>query len=153
MSDEPKPKRKRAANYSRAKGVRGEQDWVNRFIEEFGEIDPRFLKAKTTRNASKLLDDTGIDIAFVPLNPQIKMGYEKALPRADKLFLEMDELLIKNFPQGHEQHGLPKVIVYHIGDFRKPHNVLVSMMWKDWKEIYKDHLRWQALQKQPNEQV
>ena len=146
MEPTPKPKRARSKGYSRRKGVTGEQDWVNRFKEEFGDIDPRFLEAKTTRNASKLLDDCGVDIAFVPLNPQIKVGYAKALPRADKLFLEMRELLLKNFPVGHPQHELMKLVVYHIGDFRHHHNVLVTMMWKDWKEIYKDHLKWKSYQ-------
>lgn len=140
MTDtQPKQPKKRSSGYSRRKGNTGEVDWMNRFKEEFG-----FEHCKTSRNASKLLDDSGIDLAHIPLNAQIKMGYEKALPRPDKLFLEMKELLTQNFPTGHPQHDLMKLIIYQIGDFRHHHNVLVTMMWKDWKEIYKGYQQWQS---------
>lgn len=139
---EPKPKRKRSPAYSVRKGMTGEQDWVNRFKEEFG-----FDFAKTSRNASKLLDDSGIDFAFVPFNGQLKCGYENARPRFDRIFLEMKETLKKNFPPGDPQQSLPKILIHQI-DFLKPEHVGVTMMWKDWKEVYKGYLEWQKAQAQ-----
>lgn len=139
---DPKPKRVRSSGYSRRKGVTAEQDWVNRFKEEFG-----FTYAKTSRNASKLLDDSKVDLAFIPLNIQIKSGYEKARPKFDQVFLEMKELLEKHFPPADPQRELMKVMIHQL-DFRKPERVAVIMMWKEWKEIYKGYLQWQKAQAQ-----
>lgn len=136
----PKTPRKRSSSYSRTKGHNAEREWVIRFREEFG-----FEYAKTSRNASKLLDDSKVDIAFVPLNLQIKKGYAKARPKADQVFKEMKELLEKHFPPGDPQRDLMKALIHDI-DCMKPEHMLVTMMWRDWKEVYKGYLLWQKAQ-------
>lgn len=136
----PKPKKIRSRSYSRTKGHTAEREWAIRFREEFG-----FEYCKTSRNASKLLDDSKVDLAFIPLNSQIKKGYAKARPKADVIFKEMDELLKKHFPPGNPQRDLPKILIHEIDGMKSEH-MLMTMMWKDWKEVYKGYLFWQRSQ-------
>lgn len=76
--------------------------------------DIGYTYAKTTRQASNLLDNCQVDIAFVPLNIQCKSGYQTARPKADVIFKEITELLQKNYPPTDPQHNYPKVLVHRL---------------------------------------
>lgn len=127
--EEKKP-RKRSAAYSRTKGHNAEREFAKRF-KELG-----FTFCKTARLASKLTDDSKIDLWGLPFNVQIKSGYEKVRPKADVLFKEMKENLKLNFPPGDQVHTLPKVIIHKL-DSHHPERELVTMMWDDWVELLK----------------
>ena len=74
-------------------------------MREFG-----FPKAKTSREASRLLDNCKVDIANVPLLIQCKAGYEKARPKFDVLKAEALKLLQENFLKDDPIHELPYVL-------------------------------------------
>ena len=69
-----------------------------------------FPKAKTSREASRLLDNCKVDIANVPLLIQCKAGYEKARPKFDVLKAEALKLLQENFLKDDPIHNLPYVL-------------------------------------------
>ena len=69
-----------------------------------------FPKAKTSREASRLLDNCKVDIANVPLLIQCKAGYEKARPKFDVLKAEALKLLQENFLKDDPIHDFPYVL-------------------------------------------
>ena len=77
---------------NRDKGHRWERA-LRRLFLQWG-----FLKAQTSRAASKLLDDSKVDLAFVPWNIQAKSGYVKKRPKYDLIYKQTKEILAKNFP-------------------------------------------------------
>lgn len=123
-------KKGRSKSYSRTKGHNAERDYANKF-KELG-----FGYCKTSRQASRILDDSGIDLCHLPLNVQIKSGYWKVRPKADLVFFHMKEKLEKNFPETDAVHAYPKVLIHKL-DGHRDENQLVTMMWKDWIEFLK----------------
>lgn len=86
--------------------------------------DSGFEFAKTSRQASRLLDDSKVDIAFVPFLPQCKKGYARGLNYSE-IIKEMKELIQKNFPPNNEVHQYPAVIFHDKG--KKSEEKLVIM--------------------------
>ena len=115
-------------NANRRKGHQKERDVVNKFKE----LGHNF--AKTSRQASRLLDDCQVDIAFVPYNVQVKKGYKKGLNYAS-IFRQMKELLKENFPPDDKQHGYPSIII-HDKD-RAQEEKLVIMKENEFWELLK----------------
>lgn len=124
------PGKKRKCN-SRTKGHTAEIKYAKIFREELG-----FGKCKTSRQASRLLDDSGIDLANVPYNIQIKKGYWDRRPKADELFKQMKRILVDNFMEDDPRHNYPKVLIHELDGYKDEH-CLVTMMWKDWVEMLK----------------
>jgi len=92
--------------------------------------------AKTSRQASRLLDDSKVDIAFVPFLIQCKKGYLKGL-NYTSIFLEMKEALKINFPPDDQIHNHPPIIIHDKG--RKSEEKLVVMEEDTfWDLIKKD---------------
>ena len=114
---------------NRRKGHKLERDVVKMFRDELG-----FKFAKTSRNASTLLDSCKIDIFGVPYLVQTKMGYEKSRPKPQLIFKEMDERLKENFPENDAVHKYPKVLIHKIDGKHKYHN-LVTMPYNDFKYL------------------
>ena len=96
------------ANTNRTKGNNLERK-VAKDLREIG-----FSFCKTSRQASRLLDDCQVDLAFVPFNIQCKNGYENSWPRAARIFTDMEGLLKKNYPQEDSIHGYPKIVIHHV---------------------------------------
>jgi len=67
---------------------------------------------KTSRQASRLLDDSKVDLAFIPYNHQCK----KSIGSINYFVLlnEIEESLKKNFPPDHEQLTYPIIISHSI---------------------------------------
>lgn len=122
---------KRKKGQSRRRGHSCERKYARYFREELG-----FEHCKTTRETSKLLDDCQIDLAFIPLNIQIKKGYADRRPRADVIFKEMKARLEKNFPAGEQIHDLPPILIHDL-DGTELEDTIVSMRWCDWVEFFK----------------
>lgn len=131
--DEAKPKKKRIN--SRTKGNNFERELVNIF-KNLG-----FEHCKTSRYASRILDDSKVDLANIPLNVQAKMGYWNNRPKFDIIFKEMKIHLCSNFLPNDPQRNYPKV-AFHTLDKKEEEHQMVIMMQKDWLEMYKKTLLW-----------
>lgn len=75
------------------------------------DLRSKFPFCKTARQTSRLLDDCKIDLTGLPLLIQCKAGYNKSRPKFEVLYLEMKELVDKNFPKSHPVHNLPYVLI------------------------------------------
>ena len=91
---------------SKAMGHGVERLYVN-LLKELG-----WLKAKTCRLASRLLDNCRVDVAFVPMNIQIKAGTQRGLKPAEELE-EMERLLDENLPDDASERRHPNVVIHH----------------------------------------
>jgi len=116
-----------SGNTNRTKGHNFEREIAKMFREELGH---KF--AKTSRYASRMLDDCNIDISGIPFLVQAKAGYAKARPKPEEIFKNMDIDLQKNFPKNDPVHSYPKVLVHKINGRHKYHN-LVTMPYNDFK--------------------
>lgn len=83
-----------------------------RVAKQFREIGYEF--AKTSRQASRLLDDSKVDIAFVPYLVQCKKGYPRGINYTDTL-VEIKTAIKKNFPPDDKVHEYPCVIIHDKG--------------------------------------
>jgi hypothetical protein len=114
---------------NRRKGHDLEREVVKMFREELG-----FQQAKTSRLASRLLDNCKVDIFGVPYLVQTKKGYAKNRPKPELIFKEIDEQLKINFPENDPVHQYPKVLIHKIDGRHKYHN-LVTMPYNDFKYL------------------
>jgi len=93
---------------SKNKGSTYEREIVNMFK------DLGYVKAKTSRATSKLLDDCKIDINFIPYLVQTKCGYPTVRPKYEVLKKECIELINKHFPEDEAQKLLEKpYVLFH----------------------------------------
>lgn len=113
---------------NRNKGHRAERDAA----KKFREIGYDFCK--TSRQASRLLDDSKIDLAFIPYNVQVKAGYPKGL-NYSTIMQEMEDALIQNFPPEDAIHSNPPVIIHLKG--RKQYDKLVVITENYFYELLK----------------
>ena len=100
------------------------------------ELRELFPKAKTSREASRLLDNCKVDIANVPLLIQCKSGYEKARPKFDVLKAEARELLQKNYLAKEEIHTFPYVLRH---SFKK--NDMATIDWEFFKILLTTYIK------------
>jgi hypothetical protein len=103
-----------------------------RVASKFRDLGYEF--AKTSRQASRLLDDSKVDIAFVPYLVQTKKGYKKGLNYTN-IILEIKEAIKKNFPPDDKVHQYPCIII-HDKD-KKPEEKLVIMEETTFWELIK----------------
>lgn len=133
---EPIPKKKKVNG--RTKGHTWERDLVLIF-KSLG-----FQHCKTTRYANRMLDDCKVDLSGIPLNIQAKVGYHSNRPKFDIIFLEMAAHLESNFPPSDPQRNYPKVLMHKLDGY-KDENFGVTMMYKEWIQLYKDSLELKKL--------
>ena len=114
---------------NRTKGHQLERDIAKMFREELG-----YKQAKTSRLASRLLDNCQVDIFGIPFLVQAKAGYNKARPKADIIFQQIEKNLSENFPKEDPIHHYPKILVHKISGRKKYHN-LVTMSYDDFKYL------------------
>jgi hypothetical protein len=129
-----KEKKKHHGKTSRNKGHNGERIYAKLF-KELG-----YTFCKTSRQASRLLDDAGIDLAFIPYNVQLKTGFHKALNPV-KLLKSMQEKIIEFFPPEDNVHTNPCIVIHRNqigpGNKRVPNDDLVFMDGMTFNDIYK----------------
>jgi hypothetical protein len=114
---------------NRVKGHTLEREIAKMFRDELG-----FKFAKTSRLASRILDNCNVDIAGVPFLIQTKAGYAKARPKPEEIFKEIEDDLKQNFPEDDPIHCYPKVLIHKINGKHKYHN-LVTMPYNDFKRL------------------
>lgn len=125
--------KKSQGSRNKRKGSNAERLYAKKF-RELG-----FTHCKTSRMGSKLHDDAGIDLIFVPFNVQIKAGYDKGLnPSRELEYIEtkMKEL----FPTSSVEHNLPKILIHRKNKAkgkrnRTPYEDIVSMTYEDFEKI------------------
>jgi len=96
-----------------------------------------YTKVKTTRQASRLLDESKVDIWGIPFNIQCKDGVQKGLSYS-KVLSEMKELLAANFPETDLQITFPKIIIHQklpFGKKRVEEDTLVITTLDDFIKI------------------
>lgn len=111
---------------NRKKGHDYERKWAKIFREEFD-----YTYCKTSRQASRLLDDSKVDLAFIPFNFQCK-NVKAAINYPDEFRL-IAETLSKNFPPEDNQHNYPTIIAHKRGS--KPEEELIIMKASDFHRL------------------
>lgn len=95
---------------------------------------------KTSRQASKLLDDCGVDICFdptfnnMPFLIQCKAGYNRNRIKPDIEIKKIRERLLENFNANDEIHNKPIIIMNKL-DGRSNDDFIVSMNFKDFEKL------------------
>lgn len=120
----------RRGSRNRQKGHDLERYIAKLFREKLG-----YKFCKTSRNASKLIDDLGVDIAYgPPLSIQTKSGYVKRRPKFEELFSLYQEKLKENIPPEDVMHDFPYVLIHKL-DGRKKEHFQTTMAFDDWFEF------------------
>lgn len=120
---------------NRTAGHDGERHYAKLF-RELG-----FDKCKTSRQASRLMDDCKIDLCFTdPFNIQIKVGKQRGLVVSKELSM-MKEEITKHFPKEYPIHSNIKMIIHKKdigrGRRRNEFDEIVSMTLKDFITLLK----------------
>lgn len=127
---EKKPRSMGATN--KRKGSDAERFYAKKF-RELG-----FTHCKTARMGSKLHDDAGIDLIFLPMNVQIKAGKQVGLNPSKELDYIQDKMA-ELFPPTSQEHKLPKVLIHkkevQKGKRRTASDELVFMTFEDFTKI------------------
>ena len=92
---------------NRNKGNNAERYYAKFFREELG-----YDRCRTSREGSRLYDESGIDLMGIPVLIQIKAGRQQKL-NYSQVLQGMDEKISKNFPVGYPEPDMPKVILHH----------------------------------------
>ena len=99
-------KKKSYGRTNKRKGSDAERHYAKIFRDDLG-----FTHCKTSRLGSKLHDDAGIDLIFLPFNIQVKAGKQVGLnPSKELSYMQsrMTELCPKTSPE----HSYPKVLIH-----------------------------------------
>lgn len=119
----------------REKGHRIERLYA-RLFRESGLIG--FDRCQTARSASKLLDDSKVDLIFIPLNVQIKAGRQMGL-KPSEILRQMKELVTDSFPEHYPEHNNPNILIHHKdvdpGAQRTPYDAIVSMTFETFYDL------------------
>ena len=149
-SDESKPKRSRKQSGARDKGHQYERDI------RLDLIAAGFTKCKTSRSASRLYDDCGIDHwgTMLPdgtlLLTQAKAGYARNRPKADVEFKNQLDKVSRYFPPGSPETNPNNIqALFHKLNGYKDYNHTVTVTYKDFLKLLKVYVRHtKILQKQ-----
>lgn len=124
---------------NKIKGSVGERYYAERF-RKLG-----FDKCITSRQGSRLLDNSGIDLCFLPFNTQIKTGIHKGLNLSLELQL-IEEKLKMYFPKEAVEHHLPKILIHRKqgkpGKKRSEYDDLVYMTFEDFVKFISKIKEW-----------
>lgn len=138
MADEKKPRRPRSqGSRNRTKG----HDAERHYATVFRALSPTFEKCKTSRAASRLHDDSGIDLCFTePFNVQIKAGKQRGLVVSKEL-AKIKEEVKKNFPSHYPELENINILIHKKdigrGRRRNEFDEIVSMTFNDFKKLLK----------------
>lgn len=108
-------------------------DLERKTVQELREIFP---KVKTSRNASKVLDDSKVDIANIPLRIQCKLGYKTNRPKFDVIKKECDELCKKNFIKSDPILNTPFVLRHKLEK-----NDMCTIEWNFFLTLLEDYVK------------
>ena len=115
------------ANKNRTKGHNFER-YLAKVFRDLG-----FTYCKTSRQASRILDDSKVDLAFIPYNVQAKAVLSTI--NYHDLLLSMESSLNENFPPTDPQRTYPKIIFHRRG--RRKYDKFVIMQEDEFIGILK----------------
>lgn len=130
-------KEKKKANYgkrNRTLGHNAERLYATKF-KELG-----FQHCVTSRQGSRLHDDAGIDLIFIPYNVQIKAGKQRGLNLISEL-KSMEEKINVRFPKSSPEHEQPNIVILRkevgAGNKRTKYDSVVALSFEDFADIIK----------------
>ena len=133
-------KKKSYGKTNKRKGSDAERYYARIFREDLG-----FTHCKTSRLGSKLHDDAGIDLIFVPLNIQIKAGKQVGLNPSREL-IYMHNRMTELFPTSSQEHQFPKIVIHkkEVGQGKKrtEFDEIVSLTFEDFLKIINKIKEW-----------
>lgn len=139
QEEKKNPKNRGSAN--KRKGSNAERHYVHKFRD----IKPEFEKCVTSRLGSRLHDNAGIDIIFLPFNPQIKAGYDRGLNHSKELQY-LDERIDEIFPEDAPEREKVNVLIHRktvkTGKRRSKYDDIVSMTYEDFEKLLKKIDKW-----------
>lgn len=113
------------------------------YAKIFREIG--FTHCKTSRLGSKLHDDAGIDLIFLPFNVQIKAGKQAGL-NASRELEYIQNRMSELFPSTSLEHTYPKVLIHkkEVGQGKKrgEFDDIVSMSFSDFIKLIQKVEKW-----------
>lgn len=133
-------KKKSYGKTNKRKGSDAERYYAKIFRENLG-----FTHCKTARLGSKLHDDAGIDLIFLPLNIQIKAGKQVGLNPGKELNY-MQGRMTELFPPTSLEHTYPKLVIHKkevgTGKKRTEFDEIVSMTFSDFLKLVNKIKEW-----------
>lgn len=96
--------------------------------------DMGYPHCKTSRQASRLYDDCGIDLWGIPFAIQAKNGYINNRIKPDIEFRKITENIIKNFPKESNEFKFKKILFNKLDGY-KNENHLVTMQFAEFIEM------------------
>ena len=118
-------------------------DAERHYAKVFREIG--FTHCKTSRLGSKLHDDAGIDLIFLPFNVQIKAGKQAGL-NASRELEYIQNRMSELFPSTSLEHTYPKVLIHkkEVGQGKKrgEFDDIVSMSFSDFIKLIQKVEKW-----------
>lgn len=133
-------KKKSYGKTNKRKGSDAERHYARVFRDDLG-----FTHCKTSRLGSKLHDDAGIDLIFVPLNIQVKAGKQTGLNPTREL-IYMQNRMTELFPSTSKEHDHPKIVIHRKevgqGKKRTEFDEIVSLTFQDFLKIIKKVEEW-----------
>ena len=124
-------------NYGKANRAKG-HNAERLYAERFRELGYKFCK--TSRQASRLHDDAGIDLMFIPYNVQIKAGKQRGLNPIAEL-KSMEEKITTLFPEDSVEHKQPNIVILEKavgrGKRRNKYDSVVILSFEDFKQFIK----------------
>lgn len=118
-------------------------DAERHYAKVFREIG--FTHCKTSRLGSKLHDDAGIDLIFLPFNVQIKAGKQAGL-NASRELEYIQNRMTELFPSTSLEHTYPKVLIHkkEVGQGKKrgEFDDIVSMSFNDFIRLIQKVEKW-----------
>ena len=104
---------------NKRKGSDAERLYAKIFRDDLG-----FSHCVTSRMGSKMHDDAGIDLLFLPFNVQIKAGYDKGL-NASRELLYIENKMLDLFPETSLEHSLPKILIHRKNKEIGEHHMMI----------------------------
>ena len=133
-------KKKNYGRINKRKGSDAERFYAKIFRDNLG-----FTHCKTSRSGSKLHDDAGIDLIFLPFNVQIKAGKQTGLNASKELEYMQNRMQIL-LPPTSQEHYLPKILIHKKevgpGKKRTEFNEIVSLTFEDFTKLIKKIEKW-----------
>jgi hypothetical protein len=97
-----------------------------------------FTRCKTSREASKLLDNSGVDFTGLPWNVQLKAGKQKNLNYSKELSY-IAHMITQNFDKEDDIHKKPIFLIHRKdagkGFKRTEYHDLVVMTFNEFKKL------------------
>jgi len=100
-----------------------------------------FPMCKTSRNGNKMLDSCKVDLTHIPVNLQIKAGFQQNMTPTS-ILKAMEAKLVENYPAYDIIHTLPKAVLHHKRKDedqyrRSDYDAMVHMTFKDFLKLVK----------------